>query len=192
MSFPTGAAGLRAARLEHPDVVVFGLPIPDFDIVDAFSQIRAWSSVPIVLLGDVDDVRERVRALRAGADDYLVKPFDPEELDARIEAVLRRSDRAQTEIRFEDLLLDMGRRRCVRAGTEIPLTPIEFSILETLARLAERVISRLTLASVVWPEAEVVDDRLLDTHVAHLRSKLEAGGGRRLIHTVRGVGLSLR
>jgi two-component system response regulator MprA len=122
----------------------------------------------------------------------MVKPFAMEELVARIEAVLRRRPASPTRISYDDLVIDVDGHLVTRAGEETPVTPKEFALLEALARRPNRVFTREALMALLWPESESVDDNLLDAHVANLRQKLEAGGGRRLIQTVRGVGLVLR
>lgn len=187
-----GLAGQRAARLENPDLLLIDVDLPDIHGHDLCARIRGWSHVPIVLMSARDDSKERVQGLRAGADDYVTRPFSSDELIERIAAVLRRSIREARQFRFEDLVVDVEHYRCFRGSDEILLTPTEFAILETLIRLPGKVISRQTLASVVWPEAEFVDDRMLDSHVTHLRTKLESGGGRRIVMAIRGVGLTLR
>lgn len=191
-AYADGMSGLQAVRLGSPDILLLEARLPDINGDEFCSLIRAWSSVPIVMMSERDDVDERILGLRAGADDYVRKPFSTDELAERIAAILRRYTRDQRQLRFEDLMLDVERHRCFRANIEIALTPTEFAILETLARLPERVISRQTLASAVWPESAYIDDRLLDSHVTHLRNKLEADGARRVVQTVRGVGLTLR
>lgn len=183
---------LHEARFGNPDLLVIDADLPDLNGNHLCRRIRAWSSVPILLMSVRDDPAERADGLRSGADDYIRKPVHPDELAERVAAILRRTVREARQLRFEDLVLDVERYRCFRGGSEVALTPTEFSILETLARLPERVVSRHTLAAVVWPESEYLDDRLLDSHVTHLRHKLEDGGGRRLVHTIRGVGLTLR
>ncbi len=190
--YPDGESALRALRRENPDLLLLDLGLRDVDGIDVCLRLREWSSVPIIMITDRDAVNDRVQGLRAGADDYVIKPFFLEELAARIEAVLRRHPREQRQIEFDDLVMDMERHRCLRAGQEITLTPTEFALLETLARLSERVISRHTLASAVWPEGEFIDDKMLDTHITNVRKKLEANGGRRLVQTVRGIGFTLR
>lgn len=185
-------AALHEARFGNPDLLVIDVDLPDLHGHDLCRRARAWTSVPILLMSVRDDPAERAEGLRSGADDYMRKPVHPDELVERVAAILRRTVRQARQLRFEDLVLDVERYRCFRGGSEIALTPTEFSILETLARLPERVVSRHTLAAVVWPESEYLDDRLLDSHVTHLRHKLEVGGARRLVHTIRGVGLTLR
>jgi DNA-binding response OmpR family regulator len=191
-TYPDGESALRSLRRENPHLIVLDLQLSDPDGVEVCMRVREWSSVPIIMLAERDSAADRVQGLRAGADDCITKPFSLDELVARIEAVLRRHPREQRHFEFEDLVVDMERHLCLRAGHEIDLTPTEFALLETLARLPERVISRRTLASAVWPQSDFVDDSLLDTHVTNLRKKLEAAGGRRLVQTVRGIGFTIR
>ena len=144
------------------------------------------------MLTSLDSVSDRVEGLRAGADDYMIKPFAIEELAARIEAVLRRRPATPSRIEYEDISVDTAGRMVLRAGEAVAVTPKEFALLEALARHPNRVFTRETIMSLLWPGDEGVDDNLLDAHVANLRQKLEARGGRRIIQTVRGVGLVLR
>jgi two-component system response regulator MprA len=144
------------------------------------------------MLTSRDGVSDRVEGLRAGADDYVVKPFAMEELAARIEAVLRRRPATPATIVYEDLVMDVEGHLVERGGEVIPLTPKEFLLLELMARKPNRVFTRETLMALLWPANESVDDNLLDAHATNLRQKLEANGGRRIIQTVRGIGFVLR
>jgi DNA-binding response OmpR family regulator len=186
------AARALLAR-ERPDVMILDLLLPDEDGIDVCLDVREEHDLPIIMLTARDAVHDRVAGLRAGADDYLVKPFALEELVARIEAVQRRRASPEGErLEYADLLLDVAGHRVFRDGAEVVLTPTEFRLLETLARRHDRVVPRQTLAEIVWPETERVDDSVLDSHVTNLRRKLEAGGRARLIQTVRGIGFVLR
>ncbi|HXU23470.1 MAG TPA: response regulator transcription factor, partial [Tepidiformaceae bacterium] len=155
-------------------------------------ELQEIAEVPVIMLTSRDGVSDRVEGLRAGADDYVVKPFAMEELAARIEAVLRRRPASPARIVYEDLLVDVEGHQVLRDGEVIPLTPKEFLLLELMARKPNRVFTRETLMSSLWPANESVDDNLLDAHATNLRQKLEANGGRRLIQTVRGIGFVLR
>jgi len=187
-----GESALRAFSREIPDLVVLDLLLPDADGIDLCYQMQEIAEVPVIMLTSRDGVADRVEGLRAGADDYVVKPFAMEELVARIEAVLRRRPVTPAEIAYEDLVVDVEGHRVLRGGEEIPLTPKEFLLLEVMARKPNRVFTRETLMSLLWPGSERVDDNLLDAHATNLRQKLEAGGRRRLIQTVRGIGFVLR
>ena len=187
-----GETALATYLAEPPDLVVLDLMLPDIDGLEVCRRMLEAADVPIVMLTSRDTVPDRVDGLRAGGDDYVVKPFAMEELAARIEAVLRRRRPERPhQIVYEDLVIDVDSHRVTRAGHDLPLTPKEFAFLETLARRPDRVIPREVLMGTLWPHGEP-DDNLLDAHTANLRQKLEAHGGRRLIQTVRGIGLVLR
>ncbi len=187
-----GDSALKTFSREIPDLVVLDLLLPDADGIDLCYQLQEMAEVPVIMLTSRDGVSDRVEGLRAGADDYVVKPFAMEELVARIEAVLRRRPASPSTISYEDLVLDVDAHMVTREGQAVPLTPKEFTLLEVMARKPNRVFTRETLMSLLWPGSESVDDNLLDAHATNLRQKLEAGGGRRLIQTVRGIGFVLR
>lgn len=187
-----GESALRAFAREKPDLVILDLLLPDADGIDLCYEMQEESDVPVIMLTSRDGLSDRVEGLRAGADDYVVKPFAMEELVARIEAVLRRRPATPDVITYEDLDIDIDGHLVRREGQEVPLTPKEFTLLEIMARRPNRVFTRETLISLLWPANESVDDNLLDVHATNLRQKLEASGGRRLIQTVRGIGFVLR
>lgn len=187
-----GESALRAFAREIPDLVILDLLLPDIDGIDLCYQLQELAEVPVIMLTSRDGVSDRVEGLRAGADDYVVKPLAMEELAARIEAVLRRRPASPAQVVYEDLVIDIEGHQVSRGGRVIPLTPKEFSLLEVMARKPGRVFTRETLMAILWPANESVDDNLLDAHATNLRQKLEVGGGRRLIQTVRGIGFVLR
>jgi DNA-binding response OmpR family regulator len=187
-----GESALRAFSREIPDLVVLDLLLPDVDGIDLCYQMQEIAETPVIMLTSRDGVADRVEGLRAGADDYVVKPFAMEELAARIEAVLRRRPASPSMITYEDLVIDVEGHRVLRGGEEVALTPKEFTLLEVMARKPNRVFTRETLMSLLWPSSDRVDDNLLDAHATNLRQKLEASGGRRLMQTVRGIGFVLR
>jgi DNA-binding response OmpR family regulator len=187
-----GESALRAFSREIPDLVVLDLLLPDVDGIDLCYQMQEIAETPVIMLTSRDGVADRVEGLRAGADDYVVKPFAMEELAARIEAVLRRRPATPSIITYEDLVIDIEGHRVLRGGEEVALTPKEFTLLEVMARKPNRVFTRETLMSLLWPSSDRVDDNLLDAHATNLRQKLEASGGRRLMQTVRGIGFVLR
>ncbi|MBN9492698.1 response regulator transcription factor [bacterium] len=187
-----GETALRAFAREKPDLVILDLLLPDADGIDLCYEMQEASEVPVIMLTSRDELSDRVEGLRAGADDYVVKPFAMEELVARIEAVLRRRPATPDVISYDDLDIDIDGHLVRRGGHEIALTPKEFALLETMARHPNRVFTRESLAATLWPDSDSVDDNLLDVHATNLRQKLEAGGGRRLIQTVRGIGFVLR
>lgn len=192
-----GAAGLALARARRPDAIVLDLGLPRVDGLDVIRALRRESSVPIVILTARGDETDRVTGLELGADDYVVKPFSPKELVARVRAVLRRVDAAAasaTEGRISagDLELDLARRRVTAGGRTIALTPTEFELLVTLAREPGRVWTRSQLLDAVHGFSLESYERAIDGHVRNLRRKLEPEGGRpKYIRTVHGVGYAL-
>jgi len=187
-----GRTALESFRHDPPDLVILDLGLPDIDGLELCTRFQEIERVPVIMLTARDAVSDRVQGLRVGADDYVVKPFDLDELVARIEAVLRRRPPGTRELTYDDLRIDLDRRRVVRGAREVALTRTEFDILDVLARRADRVVARDSLASAVWPDVGVMDDSVLDSHVTNLRRKLEAGGERRIVQTVRGIGFTLR
>lgn len=187
-----GRAALASFAAARPELIVLDLLLPDMEGIDLCYRFREMEGPPIIMLTSLDSVSDRVEGLRAGADDYLVKPFAMAELVARIEAVLRRSAPNSSQIEYEDLVIDLDAHEVRREGEAVNLTPTEFELLVFLARRTNRVVTRQIISSAIWPLDDDVDDNLLDAHLANLRQKLEAGGGRRIIQTVRGIGFVLR
>lgn len=187
-----GRTALEAFRHDTPDLVILDLRLPDIDGMDLCARFQEIERVPVIMLTARDAVADRVQGLRVGADDYVVKPFDLDELAARVEAVLRRRPPGTRELSHDDLRIDLDRRSVHRGAREVALTRTEFDILEVLTRRADRVVSRDGLASAVWPDLGIADDSALDSHVTNLRRKLESGGERRIVQTVRGIGFTLR
>jgi two-component system response regulator MprA len=175
------------------DLVVLDVMMPGTDGIEVCEQLRAdGDRLPVLMLTARDAVRDRVAGLEAGADDYLVKPFALAELLARVGALLRRSQLARDVLGYADLTLDATARRVVRGGDVITLTRIEFDLLETLLRNAERVLSYDAITDQVWGYAEAPASNALQVFVGFLRRKLEEGGRPRLVHNVRAVGYVLR
>jgi two-component system response regulator MprA len=175
------------------DAVVLDVMLPGRDGFEVCERMRAEDDqLPVLMLTARDAVRDRVAGLRAGADDYLVKPFANEELVARVQALLRRSGAGVEMLAFADLELDLLTRDARRGRREIELSRIEFELLEFLLRHPRQVLSRSLIYERVWGYDGSLSSNSLDVFVGHLRRKLEAGGERRLIHTVRGVGFTLR
>jgi len=189
-----GTAALERLAAQPPDVVVLDVVMPDLDGIEVTRRLRGRGSrVPICILSARDEVADRVAGLRAGADDYLVKPFALEELTARLHALLRRTPSDDSApIRVGDLSVDPARRLVQRGTREIELTNREFELLEALARHPGMVLSRTQLLEQVWGYTFEVDSNVVDVFVSYLRRKLEAGGESRLLHTVRGVGFVVR
>ena len=193
----SAGGGLEALELvdrDPPAVMVLDVTMPDISGVTVTARLRARGvDVPICILSARDEVHDRVAGLQAGADDYVVKPFDLEELVARLHALLRRSPASTgAELRVGDLRIDPARRQVARAGRDIELTRREFELLEELGRHAGMVLSRPQLLQSVWGYDFEVDGNVVDVFVGYLRRKLEAEGEQRMIHTVRGVGFVLR
>ena len=185
---------LAALTGRPPDALVLDLVLPDGTGVDLCQDIRRWSQMPILVLSAVGDEREKVRALDAGADDYVTKPFGTEELLARLRAVMRRAvDTSSPRIEVGELTIDLADRRVSRAGEEIHLTPIEFDLIAELAQHAGRLVTHRQLLHAVWGPAYTEETHYLRVHVAHIRSKLEPDPSRpRYLITEPGVGYRLR
>jgi DNA-binding response OmpR family regulator len=190
-----GNGGLVLARTRHPDAIVLDLGLPRIDGLDVIRALRRDSAVPIVILTARGDETDRVTGLELGADDYVVKPFSPKELVARVRAVLRRVEaRANPEelILAGDLELDLARRRVTAGSRRVDLTPTEFSLLATLAREPGRVWTRSQLLDAVHGFSLETYERAIDGHVRNLRRKLEADpASPRYVRTVHGVGYAL-
>jgi DNA-binding response OmpR family regulator len=194
-SAPDGMSGLQAAVRDGPDLVVLDLGLPDVDGYEVLRMLRAVSAVPVIVATARDDEAEIVRALDAGADDYLVKPFSAAQLDARIRAVLRRGADAggpNEPIRVGELVLDAGTRTATLDGQPLELTPREFDLLRYLAERPGQVVSKRELLAEVWHQPYGGGDKTVDVHLSWLRRKLgETAQAPRYLHTVRGVGLRL-
>jgi two-component system KDP operon response regulator KdpE len=186
----TASEALDSAALRHPDAAIVDLVLPDGDGVDVCAQLRAWSEMPILVLSAIGEEEQKVRALDAGADDYVTKPFGPNELVARLRAAMRRAPATGPQPRVEigGLTVDIAAHAVSRDGEEIHLTPTEFELLRTLVRNRGRLMTHRALLTEVWGPAWGEDTATLRTHVANLRRKIELPGGERLIRTDPGVG----
>jgi two-component system, OmpR family, KDP operon response regulator KdpE len=186
----TAREALDSAALRHPDAAIVDLVLPDGDGVDVCAQLRSWSEMPILVLSAVGEEEQKVRALEAGADDYVTKPFGPKELVARLRAAMRRAPRGSEEpdIEIDGLRVDLAAHTASRDGEEIHLTPTEFELLRVLVRNRGRLMTHRALLTEVWGPAWSEDTATLRTHVANLRRKVETGEGERLIRTDPGVG----
>jgi two-component system response regulator MtrA len=185
-----GDRALNAFRDTKPDLVLLDLMLPGTDGIDVCRQIRAESGVPIVMLTAKSDTVDVVVGLESGADDYIVKPFKPKELVARIRARLRRTDEPDAEmLTIGDLNIDVAGHVVRRDGQAISLTPLEFDLLVALARKPRHVFTREVLLEQVWGYRHAADTRLVNVHVQRLRSKVERDPERpEIVVTVRGVG----
>jgi DNA-binding response OmpR family regulator len=192
----TGMGGLRAVIDTRPDLVVLDLGLPDVDGEDLVRMIRAVSQVPIVVATARRDEGAIVQVLEQGADDYVIKPFGPAQLDARVKAVLRRTTGGRTgpppPLLIGELRLDLGAREVTLAGAPVDLTPREFDLLSYLASRAGSVVSRRELLTQVWRQPYGGPDDTVDVHLSWLRRKLgESAQTPRYLHTIRGVGVKL-
>jgi two-component system, OmpR family, response regulator MtrA len=186
----SGDKALGMFREERPDIVLLDLMLPGMDGVDVCKAIRAESGVPIVMLTAKNDTVDIVVGLESGADDYIVKPFKPKELVARIRARLRRlGEEAPETITIADLVIDVAGHSVKRSGKSIALTPLEFDLLLCLARKPWQVFTREVLLEQVWGYRHAADTRLVNVHVQRLRSKIEHDPEHpEIVVTVRGVG----
>jgi two-component system response regulator MprA len=188
-----GTEALARAREAEPDLAILDITMPGIDGLEVSRRLRQASKVPIIMLTAKGSVTDRVKGLDSGADDYLVKPFAFDELLARIRALLRRSQITEGEaLRFMDLSLDTSSREVRRGNDVIQLTAQEFDLLELFLRHPRQVLRRDLIYEKVWGYDFGGESNVIEVYMRYLRSKLEAGGQPRLIHTVRGVGYVLR
>ncbi len=188
-----GDEALAELRARSYDLVVLDVMMPGSDGIEVCEALRAGGdNLPVLMLTARDAVRDRVAGLESGADDYLVKPFANDELVARVRALLRRSGKGVESLSFADLELDLLTRDAHRGGRSIELSRIEFELLEFFLRHPRQVLGRGLIYERVWGYDGSFSSNSLDVFVGHLRRKLEADGERRLIHTVRGVGFTMR
>lgn len=188
-----GQKGLAIARGNMPDLVVLDWMLPGMDGLEVCRRLRAAGKIPILMLTAKDSVSDRVLGLDAGADDYLVKPFNLDELLARIRALLRRTQTPkQKSYTFADLTLDTGTRRAYRGDRVIDLTAKEYELLELFMRHPRQVLTREMIYDDVWGYDFGGESNIIEVYVRYLRQKLEEGGEARLLHTVRGMGYVLR
>jgi DNA-binding response OmpR family regulator len=184
-----GEEALDAARDFVPDMVVLDLGLPKLDGVEVCRRLREDGDVPILILTARTDTDDRVRGLDAGADDYLVKPFERAELLARLRALMRRRPpRGSASLRVGDLALNPDTREVLRGERQLDLTAREFELLEFLMRNQKLVISRERLLEEVWGYDPTSMTNTIDVFISNLRRKLEEGGEDRLLHTQRGAG----
>lgn len=191
-----GESALASARGSRPDLVVLDLGLPGLDGLDVTRELRSTSNVPIVMLTARGDEADRIVGLEVGGDDYVIKPFSPRELVARVRAVLRRTASAREGgpemLRVGDLQVDVGRMRVSVAGRAVELTPTEFELLRTMAREPGRVFTRGQLLDAIHGVAIDSYERAIDAHVKNIRRKIEPVPGRpRYLLTMHGVGYRL-
>ncbi|TMC84657.1 MAG: response regulator transcription factor, partial [Chloroflexi bacterium] len=183
----SGGEALNRSLERPPDLVVLDIMMPGLDGLEVAQRLReAGDNVPILMLTARDTVADRVKGLETGADDYLVKPFAPEELVARVKALLRRSQEERHEVlRYADVELDTGTRVAHRGAREIELSPTEYELLLLFMRRPRQVLTREIILDRVWGLDFEGSSNVLEVYIGYLRNKLEAEGEPRLIHTVR-------
>lgn len=186
-----GISGLTLAREEHPDLVILDLGLPDIEGAEVTRRLRKSGSVPIIILTALDSLDRKLALLEAGADDYMTKPFHPEELVARVKVQLRHQQQGDV-IRVGDLEIHPQKRLSYFKGHEVRLSPREFDLLTFLARQPGRVYSRAEIEHEVWSGDLPSNSNVVDVHMANMRSKLRDLDGYGLIRTVRGIGYALK
>src|SRR5213078_1426091 len=186
----SGSEALDRSLERPPDLVVLDIMLPGLDGLEVAQRLRtAGDNVPILMLTARDTVADRVKGLETGADDYLVKPFAPEELLARVKALLRRSQAERDEVwRYADVGLDTGTRIAHRGAREIERSPAGYELLLLFMKRPRQVLTREIILDRVWGMEFEGSSNVMEVYIGYLRSKLEAEGEPRLIHTVRGVG----
>jgi len=188
-----GRTGLNLARDHHPDLVILDWMLPGMDGLEVCRRLRTGGSLPILMLTAKDTVQDRVQGLDAGADDYLVKPFNLDELLARMRALLRRTQTERNQVyQFADLTMDSVSRQVTRNGRLIPLTAKEYELLELFLRHPRQVLTREVIFDRVWGYDFGGESNVLEVYIRYLRQKLEGENEQRLIYTVRSVGYVLR
>ena len=188
-----GLPALQSAVDDPPDIVLLDLGLPDIDGGDLLKMLRAVSSVPLIVATARDDEHEVVRLLDAGADDYIIKPFSAEQVDARIRALLRRTASAEsTRVEVGELVIDASARTASLADEPLELSRKEFDLLLYLARRCGSVVTKQALLTEIWAQPYGGVEKTVDTHLSWLRAKLgESASAPRYLHTVRGVGIKL-
>ncbi len=195
-----GPSAVELARASRPDLVVLDVMLPGFDGVEVCRRLRAFTDAYVIMLTARDEEIDKVVGLSVGADDYLVKPFSPRELVARIRAMLRRPRREvegadapeSVPLVLADLLVDLEARQVTRAGSPVELTRTEFDLLAAMAARPRAVFTRRQLLDSVWGPGWFGDEHVVDVHVGHLRAKLgDDAAGAGYIRTVRGVGYGM-
>jgi two-component system, OmpR family, response regulator MprA len=188
-----GEAGLASAKSVHPDLVILDWMLPGIDGLEVCNRLRANEKMPILMLTAKDSLHDRVEGLDAGADDYMVKPFEIDELLARIRALLRRTSQDRSPVLgFDNLVMESSARKVFRNNKEIMLTAKEYDLLELFLRNPRQVLTREVIFDRVWGYDFGGESNVLDVYIRYLRQKLEDNGESRILHTVRGVGYVLR
>ncbi len=185
-----GHSAIIEATSHNPDIVLLDLGLPDIDGTQVIESIRSWSNMPIIVISARSEDKDKITALDAGADDYLVKPFSFQELEARIKALLRRSgnESVHMALRCGDLVLDPPSHRAIRNGQVIDLTVKEYRLLEYFIQNQGTALSRMNLLKNVWDKDFDTNTNVVDVYVNYLRTKIDKDFEPKLIHTVVGVG----
>ena len=188
-----GRTGLNLAHDHHPDLVILDWMLPGMDGLEVCRRLRLQGGLPILMLTAKDTIQDRVQGLDAGADDYIVKPFNLDELTARIRALLRRTQTERNQVyQFADLTMDTSSRQVTRGKRQVPLTAKEYELLELFLRHPRQVLTREVIFDRVWGYDFGGESNVLEVYIRYLRQKLEAEDEPRIIYTVRSVGYVLR
>jgi len=188
-----GRSGLNQAHDHHPDLIILDWMLPGMDGLEVCRRLRLQGGLPILMLTAKDTIQDRVQGLDAGADDYIVKPFNLDELTARIRALFRRTQTERNQVyQFADLTMDSDSRQVTRGKRLVPLTAKEYELLELFLRHPRQVLTREVIFDRVWGYDFGGESNVLEVYIRYLRQKLEAENESRLIHTVRSVGYVLR
>jgi two-component system response regulator MprA len=188
-----GRSGLNMAQNHHPDLVILDWMLPGMDGLDVCRRLRLQSGLPILMLTAKDTIQDRVQGLDAGADDYIVKPFNLDELTAHIRALLRRTQTERNQVyKFADVTMDTGSRQVTRGKRMVPLTAKEYELLELFMRHPRQVLTREVIFDRVWGYDFGGESNVLEVYIRYLRQKLETEDEPRLIYTVRSVGYVMR
>jgi len=188
-----GRTGLNLAHDHHPDLVILDWMLPGMDGLEVCRRLRLQGGLPILMLTAKDTIQDRVQGLDAGADDYIVKPFNLDELTARIRALFRRTQVERNQVyQFADLTMDSDSRQVTRGKRLVPLTAKEYELLELFLRHPRQVLTREVIFDRVWGYDFGGESNVLEVYIRYLRQKLELENESRLIHTIRSVGYVLR
>ncbi len=188
-----GQAALALAQEWEPDAVILDVMLPKLDGISLLPMLRRITDAPVIMLSAKGEVEDKVAGLARGADDYLGKPFEMSELIAHLEAKLRRPHLEQPEVlHYADLTVDLQTHTVERGDRRIDLSPLEYALLVTLLRRPKRVFTREDLLDLVWGDESDASAAAVERYISYLRSKVDDGFAQRLIHTVRGVGYTLR
>lgn len=188
-----GQQALAMAKEWEPDAVILDVMLPKIDGITLLPMLRRVTDAPVIMLSAKGEVEDKVSGLSRGADDYLSKPFELDELLAHLEAKLRRPRlEHREELRLADLAVDLETHIVERAGRRVDLSPLEYNLLVTLLRRPRRVFTRDDLLALVWGDEKDVTPAAVERYISYLRAKVDDGFDKRLLHTVRGVGYTLR